>query len=161
MADESRDEQRPDPGSAAARSMTQFAQQLREMADRMMTGGMAWPGLPTAPPGGAGASGSAAPAPAGGTSSGGQRRPATPPASALSAFPASPARLSAQQLQAVVDDIAARRSQVQALQGQLATFDEQLASLESNLRPILEWLRTWTDIEGAVTDFWKPRGGKS
>ena len=102
--------------------MTQFAQQLREMADRMMTGGMAWPGLPTAPSGGAGTSGSAAPT--GGTSGGGQRRPAAPPAAALSAFPASPARLSAQQLQAVVDDIAARRSQVQALQAQLAAFDE-------------------------------------
>jgi hypothetical protein len=72
-------------------------------------------------------------------------------------LPATPATLSAQQLQAVVDDIAARRSQVQALVAQLTTFDEQLSTLETSLRPLLQWLRTWSDLEGAVTDFWMPR----
>ena len=48
--------------------------------------------------------------------------------------PATPATMSARQLQAVVDDIAARRSQVQALVAQLKVFDEQLATLETSLR---------------------------
>ena len=43
-ADEGTPEQRPDPATAAARSMTQLAQQMREMAERMLGGGMAaWP----------------------------------------------------------------------------------------------------------------------
>jgi prefoldin subunit 5 len=54
----------------------------------------------------------------------------------------------------VVDDIAARRQQVQALVAQLQVFDEQLGTLETSLAPILQWLRTWSDLEGAVTDFW-------
>jgi hypothetical protein len=65
--------------------------------------------------------------------------------------------VSARQLQAVVDDIAARRSQVQALVAQLTVFDEQLGALETSLQPLLQWLRTWSDLEGAVTDFWTPK----
>jgi ABC-type transporter Mla subunit MlaD len=74
---------------------------------------------------------------------------------------ATPATMSARQLQAVVDDIAARRSQVQALVTQLNTFDEQLAALETSLTPLLQWLRTWSELEGAVTDFWAPRPPRS
>ena len=72
-------------------------------------------------------------------------------------MPTTPATMSARQLQAVVDDIAARRSQVQALVTQLTAFDEQLGTLETSLRPLLQWLRTWADLEGAVTDFWTPK----
>ncbi len=40
---------RPDPAGAAARSMTQLAQQMRDMAERMLSGGLpGWP-LPGAP----------------------------------------------------------------------------------------------------------------
>jgi hypothetical protein len=80
------------------------------------------------------------------------RAPAAPPG-----LPVPPATLTAQQLQAVVDDIAARRAQVQALVTQLTMFDEQLGALETSLKPLLQWLRTWADLEGAVTDFWTPR----
>ena len=74
---------------------------------------------------------------------------------------ATPATMSARQLQAVVDDIAARRSQVQALIGNLTVFDEQLGALETSLRPLLQWLRTWSEMESAVTDFWTPRPPRS
>ncbi|WP_147201104.1 hypothetical protein [Pseudonocardia asaccharolytica] len=72
------------------------------------------------------------------------------------ALPGLPAALSARQLQIVMDDIAARRAQVQALRTQLEAFDQQLGSLETNLRPLLEWAHTWADLEKAVTSFWRP-----
>ncbi|MHA6782085.1 hypothetical protein ACVGOW_14025 [Pseudonocardia saturnea] len=77
------------------------------------------------------------------------------------ARPVPPATLSARQLQAVLDDLAARRAQVQALQAQLGLFDEQLATLETSLGPLLEWAKTWAGVEGAVTDLWRlPGSGK-
>jgi hypothetical protein len=76
-------------------------------------------------------------------------------------LPATPATLSAQQLQAVVDDIAARRAQVQALVVQLTTFDEQLGTLEASVRPFLEWTRMWADVEKTMSDFWRPPSGSS
>jgi hypothetical protein len=163
MADDEKD-QRPDPAGAAARSMTQLAQQMREMADRMLTGGLpGWPvsGTSTssgAAPGAVGSGGKASvPAASGGAKAAAPSRPAIPGMPPMPGMPATPATLSARQLQAVVDDIAARRSQVQALVTQLTVFDEQLAALETSLSPLLQWLRTWTDLEGAVTDFWTPR----
>ena len=150
--------------------MTQLAQQMREMAERMLSGGL--PGWPV--PG------------ALGTAAGfglrlrcaGQRRhgnrcgrrrpgrgrlrcrlpglPAIPGMPPMPGLPATPATMSARQLQAVVDDIAARRSQVQALIANLTVFDEQLGALETSLRPLLQWLRTWSEMESAVTDFWTP-----
>ncbi len=161
-------DERPDPAAVAARSMTQLAQQMREMADRMLTGGLAgWPvpgaARPASPlaeprPGpGPAASGPAAPAgpaPVGDPPPG--RAPAARPPG-TPGMPPTPTTMSAQQVQAVVDDIAARRSQVQALVAQLTAFDEQLGTLETSLRPVLQWLRTWSDLEGAVTDFWTPR----
>jgi hypothetical protein len=73
----------------------------------------------------------------------------------------SPATAWARQVEAVLDDLEARRAQVRALQAQLAGFDEQLGALEASLRPLLEWTRTWTALERAVGDFWSPpRGGK-
>ena len=68
--------------------------------------------------------------------------------------PAMPATLSTRQVQAVLDDLAARRAQVQTLRSQLEAFDEQLGALEANLRPVLEWTRVWSDVENAVTRFW-------
>jgi hypothetical protein len=148
----------PDPATAAARSMGQLAQQMREMAERMLTGGFA--GWPAASPASTSSSGTS---PASGKPDAGAR-PAAPPGlpaipgmPPMPGLPATPATMSARQLQAVVDDLAARRSQVQALVGQLEAFDEQLAALEGSLRPLLQWLRTWSDLEGAVTDFWNPR----
>jgi len=164
-ADEGTPEQRPDPATAAARSMTQLAQQMREMAERMLGGGMAaWPA--------AGGVGKAGPAPAGaaaggsGSAGGGPASvvpglPAIPGMPPMPGLPTTPATMSARQLQAVVDDIAARRAQVQALVAQLTVFDEQLGALETSLGPILQWLRTWSDLEGAVTDFWTAKPPRS
>jgi hypothetical protein len=176
-------EQRPDPAGAAARSMTQLAQQMREMADRMLGGGL--PGWPVPGAGGvdrpgadrpgadrpdregAGerAPGAAGPArPDGGSGGATPGRPAVPglpPMPGLPGTPPMPATMSARQVQAVVDDIAARRAQIQALVVQLTTFDEQLGTLETSLQPLLQWLRTWSDLEGAVTDFWTPRPPRS
>ncbi len=82
-----------------------------------------------------------------------------PPGPWPAGTPALPATMSAKQLQALLDDLAARRAQVQALRTQLATFEEQLGSLEASLRPVLDWLRAWSDLEGSVTDFWRLQGG--
>jgi hypothetical protein len=182
MDDAERPPERPDPAGAAARSMAQLAQQMREMADRMLSGGLpAWPvpggtGRPAAGAGGAGPSGDATPGggaatdraagparprgPAGGAAAGAGAPPglpAVPGMPPIPGLPATPITMSARQVQAVVDDVAARRSQVRALVAQLEAFDEQLGTLETSLRPLLQWLRTWADLEGAVTDFWTPR----
>jgi hypothetical protein len=76
----------------------------------------------------------------------------------------SPATASARQVEAVLDDLAARRAQVRALQAQLVGFDEQLGALEASLRPLLEWTRNWSELERALGGFWSPttfrdRGG--
>ena len=69
----------------------------------------------------------------------------------------SPATASARQVEAVLDDLVARRAQVRALQAQLAGFDEQLGALEASLRPLLEWTRTWSELERALGGFWSPK----
>ena len=171
---------RSDPAGAAARSMTHLAQQMRDMAERMLSGGLpGWPGsgaLGTGTTSGSGgaptgngpgtAGGRAGAAGSGGAGSGGSRPampglPAIPGMPPMAGMPATPATMSARQLQSVVDDIAARRSQVQALIASLTVFDEQLGTLETSLRPLLQWLRTWSDLEGAVADFWTPRPPRS
>ena len=163
MADEERDAEAPDPAGAAARSategMAQLAAQMREMADRMLAGGLpGWPvpaaRPPTRPPGRAGA----APAPAEPDRRTAPGLPAVPP---MPGIPPTRGTMSARQVQAVVDDLTARRTQVRALVAQLEAFDEQLGTLETALRPLLAWLRTWADMEGAVTDFWTPKPPRS
>ena len=72
--------------------------------------------------------------------------------------PVPPATMSARQLQAVLDDLAARRAQVQALQTQLGLFDEHPATLETSLPPLVEWTRTWADVEAAMSDLWRLPG---
>jgi hypothetical protein len=69
--------------------------------------------------------------------------------------PVLPATLSAEQLQAVLDDLAVRREQVQALRDQLGAFDEQLAGLQTALGPLLEWTRAWAGVERSVAEAWK------
>jgi hypothetical protein len=108
-----------------------FAQQLRDAADRLMTG---WPVLP-------GAAGTA--------------RQADDPEGARPGLPLPPATLTARHLQVVVDDIESRRAQVQALRTSLGTFDEQLGALEATLRPLLEWTGAWADLEGDASGLWR------
>jgi hypothetical protein len=121
-------------------SPADLAAQLRAAADRMMAG---W----TAAAGSMAAAGRAAGgAPAGGT--------AAPPA--FPTLPKMPATMTADQIQKLVDDLAARRAQVQALKTQLEAFDEQLGTLEASVRPFLEWTRTWADFEKTMTELWRP-----
>jgi len=79
----------------------------------------------------------------------------------LPGTPALPATLSTRQLQALLDDLAARRAQVQALATQLEAFDGQLASFEASLRPVLDWVGSLADLEKSVAGFWRPPGGAS
>ena len=121
------------------RTPADLAGQLHAMADKLMSGWASAAGAVTKPPAGP-------PGPA---------NPATP------AMPALPATLSARQLQTVLDDLATRRAQVQALRSSLESFDEQLGALESNLRPLAEWTKTWADLEKSVGDFWRMPGSGS
>ena len=163
MADEERDAEAPDPAGAAARSategMAQLAAQMREMADRMLAGGLpGWPVPAARPPTRAADPAGEAPAPAEPAGPAAPGLPAVPP---MPGLPPTPVTMSARQVQAVVDDLTARRTQVRALVAQLEAFDEQLGTLETALRPLLAWLRTWADMEGAVTDFWTPKPPRS
>ena len=118
---------------AVARSPADVAQQLRDAADRLMAG---W-------------------AAAAGGMTGTSKRPAAP---ALPRLPALPATMTGEQVQKVLDDLTTRRAQVQALRDSLTTFDEQLALLESNLQPVVEWTRTWAALEKSVSEFWRSPG---
>lgn len=74
---------------------------------------------------------------------------------------AMPATVSAQRLATLLQDLAARRAEVQALKSQLQAFDDHLGSLEASLRPMLEWTRTWATMERALGDTWRPPAGGS
>jgi hypothetical protein len=76
-------------------------------------------------------------------------------------LPSPPGALSAQQLEMMTTQVAARREQVRALSLALSEFDEQLARLEQMLGPLLEWSRTWADLERDLHDLWNFRPGGS
>jgi hypothetical protein len=80
---------------------------------------------------------------------------------ALPTLPPMPATMSADQLETFLNDLAARRAQVQALITQLQGFDEQLGTLEASVRPFVEWTRTWADLEKTMQQFWRPPSGTS
>jgi hypothetical protein len=112
-----------------APSPADFAGQLRAAADRIMASFSAAAGTPAAA--------------------------STP----LPGLPAMPATMSAQKMESFLEDLAARRAQVQALVTQLQAFDEQLGTLESSVRPFVEWTRAWADLEKTWGDFWRPPSG--
>jgi hypothetical protein len=58
-----------------------------------------------------------------------------------------PGALSAAQMSSIGESIAAQRRSIEALKAQLSSYDEQLAALEQILGPLLEWSRTWADLE--------------
>jgi hypothetical protein len=120
-------------GPTGPRTPADLAGQLREAADRIMAG---WTSMT------AGGSGSAA----------------TP---SFPKLPRMPATMSAEQMETFLQDLAARRAQVQALVTQLERFDEQLGTLEAGVRPFVEWTRTWADLEKKMTEFWRPPSGSS
>jgi hypothetical protein len=82
-------------------------------------------------------------------------------APALPVLPKMPATMSAQQMEAFLEDLAVRRAQVQALITQLQGFDEQLGTLESSVRPFVEWTRMWAELEKTMGEFWRPPSGAS
>jgi hypothetical protein len=86
-----------------------------------------------------------------GALTGGPGRPALPGP----LFP--PAGLPAAQLQAVLDDLAARRAQIRALREALGLFDEQLATLEASLSPLMEWSKAWAGMERTFAELWGMR----
>ena len=116
-------------GGPGSANPADLAGQLRAAADRIMA---AW------------------------TAAAGQAAGATP---ALPTLPSMPATMSAEQLDTFLDDLAARRAQVQALVTQLQGFDEQLGTLEASVRPFGEWTRTWADLEKSMMQFWQPPPG--
>jgi hypothetical protein len=120
-----------EPEGSRPPSPVDFVAQMRAFTERMMTGWTA----------------------ATGTAAGGTP---TPPQ-----LPRMPATMSADQIQALMDDLAARRAQVQALKTQLEAFDEQLGTFEASVRPFLEWTRTWAEMEKTMTEFWQPPSGAS
>ena len=80
---------------------------------------------------------------------------------ASSGTPALPGALSAAQMAAITDSIAAQRRSIAALKAQLSSFDEQLAVLESMLGPLAQWSRTWADLERRFTNMGaKPEAGE-
>jgi hypothetical protein len=113
----------------APRSPADFAGQLRDAADRIMAG---W------------------------TAAAGAAAPATP---SIPTLPTMPATMSVERMEAFLEDLAARRAQVQALTTQLEAFDEQLGTLEASVRPFVEWTRTWADVEKTMAGFWRPPSG--
>jgi hypothetical protein len=76
----------------------------------------------------------------------GGRLPAAGALPAGSALPL-PGALSAAQMTAIADGIAAQRRSIEALKAQLSSFDEQLAALEQILGPLAEWSRAWAEFE--------------
>ena len=58
-----------------------------------------------------------------------------------------PGTLSAAQLTAIADSIAAQRRSIEALKAQLSSFDEQLAVLEQILGPLAQWSSKWAELE--------------
>jgi hypothetical protein len=58
-----------------------------------------------------------------------------------------PGAMSAAQMTAIADSIAAQRRSIEALKAQLSSYDEQLAALEQILGPLAEWSRTWAEFE--------------
>jgi hypothetical protein len=123
-------------GQGAPGSAGDFAGQLRAAADRIMAG---WTAAATSAAGMAGG--------------------AAPSVPVVPSLPSLPATLSAPKMEAFLEDLAARRAQVQALVTQLQGFDEQLGTLESGIRPFVEWTRTWAELEKTMTEFWRPPAG--
>jgi hypothetical protein len=76
-------------------------------------------------------------------------------------LPSPPGAMSAAQLRAVADMVAAQRASMAAMRAQLDAFDQQLAVFERVLEPLVEWSGSWARLEEAVGDFVRRDGGGS
>jgi hypothetical protein len=86
---------------------------------------------------------------------------AVPSRLSLPALPSPPGALSAAQLRAVAQTVAAQRRSIAAMAAQLEAFDQQLAVFERILDPLVEWSSTWARLEEAVGDFVRRDGDDS
>ena len=78
----------------------------------------------------------------------------------LPALPSPPGAMSAAQLRAVADMVAAQRASIAGMRAQLDAFDQQLAVFEKILDPLEEWSATWAQLEKAVGDFVRREPGQ-
>src|SRR3954464_185991 len=78
---------------------------------------------------------------------------AVPSRLSLPALPSPPGALSAAQLRAVAQTVAAQRRALAAMAAQLEAFDQQLAVFERIIDPLVEWSSTWARLEEAVGAF--------
>ena len=77
----------------------------------------------------------------------------------LPALPSPPGAMSAAQLRAVADMVAAQRASIAGMRAQLDAFDQQLVVFERILEPLVEWSGTWARLEEAVGDLVRQDGG--
>lgn len=70
----------------------------------------------------------------------------------LPALPSPPGALSAAQLRAVAEMVAAQRASIAGMRAQLDAFDQQLEVFERILDPLVEWSSTWARLEEAMGD---------
>ena len=68
-----------------------------------------------------------------------------------------PGALSAAQLTAIANGIAAQRRSIDALRAQLSSFDEQLAVLEKLLLPLAQWSSKWAELEAGLLNLGRGR----
>src|SRR4051812_15654957 len=86
---------------------------------------------------------------------------AVPSRLSLPALPSPPGALSAAQLRAVAQTVAAQRRSIAAMAAQLEAFDQQLAVFERIIDPLVEWSSTWARLEEAVGDFVRRDNGET
>ena len=95
----------------------------------------------------------------------GESLPSLPPAlsqslSSLRNLP-TPGVLSAAQLNALATNVDAQRRSIQTLKTDLEAFDRQLAVLARLLGPLVEWSRTWAELEERLTGRWRAGEGRA
>ena len=62
-------------------------------------------------------------------------------------------------LDLLLEEVRAKRSLVQAMQVQLASFDSQLEVLERSLHPLHEWSKQWTRLQATLGTSLRPSWG--
>jgi hypothetical protein len=85
---------------------------------------------------------------------------AVPSKLSVPALPSPPGAMSAAQLRAVAQAVAAQRQSLAAMRAQMEALDQQLAVFERILDPLVEWSATWARLEEAVGDFVRRDGGR-
>jgi small-conductance mechanosensitive channel len=119
----------PDDNSTSFSGPRNLAKRLQEMVERVIT---------LSPADGASVADLA-----------GQMRSLIETAAAASAAPA-------REMQVMADAVKQQRAQIQLLQQQLKVFDDQLAVLESTLKPAVEISNQWTKAHAAIIGAIRP-----